>query len=92
MSKIIPARSLEGDTVTYRGKSYMVRTINVPKWGRGLTIGTVELQLALQKKNGDMKGEVEEQIDNCIFYYCTKEQMETLSDEELGEQIEMEIR
>lgn len=68
------------DTLTYNEKSYLVRNISDRQDNYTISVEELERELLDGMKNSDPFAF---EIDESICYYCTKEQIRTLSDEEL---------
>jgi len=67
--------------ITFNGKEYPAREINLPKWGN-VVIGTDSLQEELLNCIGELRDEEAERVDDGIFFYVSDEQ---IKDEHLAD-------
>ena len=73
------------DTVTYRERTYPVREVSDES--DSYTISTLELETELL--NGMQNSDpFAFELDESIYFYCTEEQIRTLSDEEILEMVD----
>lgn len=73
------------DTVTYHEKSYPVREVNDEKDSYVLSVVELEKELLEGMQNSDPFAF---ELDESIYFYCTGEQIRTLSDEEILEMVD----
>ncbi|WP_455674198.1 hypothetical protein [Phocaeicola sp.] len=73
------------DTVTYHEKTYPVREVSDSKESYAISTLELEAELLDGMRNSDPFAF---ELDESIYFYCTKEQIRTLSDEEILEMVD----
>lgn len=79
-------KSINTDNISFRGKGYPCRTVDIPEFGERL-ISTEALGEALFDKNGNYVDSAAKAIDETIFFFVPKKLITTASDEELVDYI-----
>jgi hypothetical protein len=65
------------ETITFNNRTFPVRTVDIPRYGSNLTIGTVELNEQLMDKEGRNPVSKEaETLDQSIFFYVDEQEIE----------------
>ena len=68
------------DTVTYRGRTYPVREVSDERDSYAISVVELETELLDGMRSSDPFAF---ELDESIYFYCTKEEIRTLSDEEI---------
>lgn len=70
------------ETVTFNNRIFPVRTVDIPGYGNGLAIATVELSGQLMDAEGpDYVSEEAKALDESVFFYVDKQEIGMPEDE-----------
>ena len=59
--------------ITYNGEDFPTRELDLGDYGE-VTIALLHLNACLLDENGEITGDDEIAIDECIFYYCNSDE------------------
>lgn len=78
---------METEFITFNGKEYPCRRIDIPNFGPNILVASKELKKALYGENGKCVSAEARAIDFSVIKYVSEEILAKASDETLGDYV-----